>query len=177
MIHIFHDRGQGPEDLEQFRLLLKRSIPQTDYDIPHLPHLNTGIKAEDSFKLIAQRNHFPSGTVVIGFGLGGLLAAKLQETQDLTVIAIASPTQWDGVRLKTMSRHRLAIYSSHDEHIMPFTNWADFTDEAFECTPLMFHDIDDNRYKLARIVKEYLQGGNFKTELGENHDERGCSRD
>lgn len=162
MIHIFHDRGQGPEDLEQFKLLLKRSLPQTDYEIPHLPHLNTGVKAEDSFKLIAQRNHFLSGTIVIGFGLGGLLAAKLQETQDLTVIAIAAPTQWDGIKLKGKETHRLAIYSSHDEQLMPFTNWPDYTPEAFECTPLMFHDIDDNRYKLALIIERYLQGENYK---------------
>jgi hypothetical protein len=165
MIHIFHDRGQGPEELEQFRLLLKRSLPQTEYDIPHLPHLNTGVKAEDSFKLISMRNHFPSGTIVIGFGLGGLLAAKLQETQDLTVIAIAAPTQCDGIKLKTKERHRLAVYSSHDEQIMPFTNWPNFTVDAFECTPLMFHDIDDNRYKLALVIREYLRGGNYKSEL------------
>jgi hypothetical protein len=167
MIHIFHDRGQGPEDLEQFKLLLKRSLPQTDYEIPHLPHLNTGVKTEDSFKLIAQRNHYPSGTIVIGFGLGGLLAAKLQETQDLTVIAISAPTQDGGIRLNTKVSGRLAVYSSHDERIMPFTNWPDFTADAFECTPLMFHDIDDNRYKLALIIRQYLQGGNYREELHE----------
>jgi hypothetical protein len=158
MIHIFHDRGQDPESLDQFMLLLKRSLPQADFDVPYLPHFNSGIKAEDSFRLIAQRNHFPSGTIVIGIGLGGLIAAKLRENQDLTVIAIAAPTQADGVWLKTKARNRLAVYSSHDERIMPFTNWPEFTSEAYECTPLLFHDIDDNRYKLASTIKQYLTG-------------------
>jgi hypothetical protein len=174
MIHIFHDRGQDPEDLQQFALLLERSLPQTSYDLPILPHFNTGVKTEDSFRLIAQRNHFHSGTIIIGIGLGGLLAAKLQEIQDLTVIAIAAPTQWDGVKLRTKNRNRLAVYSSHDENIMPFTNWLDYTDDAFECSPLMFHDISDNRYKLALVVKQYLQGGDYKNEADAY--ERGRSR-
>jgi len=61
----------------------------------------------------------PRSTTVLGIGVGGLVAAKLQEQSrpDLHVICIASPTREDGVELRFPSYSRLAIYSPVDPDI------------------------------------------------------------
>lgn len=166
-IYLFHDRGVGPETLQKLEEILRNALPDTNYVAPYLPHTHTGISAEDSYNRVNSKFRFPVGSVIIGVGLGGLIAAKIQETArpDLKIVAIAAPTQEDKVILEKKIPGRLALYSTKDDLIKPNTNWELFSFEAHDYTPLMFHNVEDNNYMLAFLVKTWLEGKSVEKEL------------
>jgi hypothetical protein len=169
-IYLFHDQGEGPDTLERFEDLLKNALPETKYIRPYLPHIHPGVSAEDSFARISSKFNFPEKSVIIGVGLGGLIAAKYQENRpDMRVIALASPTNAHGLSLKIKMDNRMAIYSSRDEKIKPYTNWPEFSHQAYEYTPLLFHDVESSRYMLSYLIKMYLVGGDVEKEINGTH--------
>jgi len=162
-IFLFHDRGEDPENLEPFVELLKKFLPDSRFIVPYLPHYNIGIKLVDSLQFILTRQYFPSNSVIVGVGIGGLLAAKFQEDyrKDITVIAIASPTHAEDIQLREKIDQRWAIFSSHDKQLVSSDNWEDFTTFVCQYTPLLFHDINVSKYNLAYIISQYLKGKEF----------------
>jgi predicted alpha/beta-fold hydrolase len=76
---------------------------------PRLLHANPDVLAEQSLADFAARN-IPRDAALVGISLGGLVAAKLQESgrDDLHVICISSPTWADGVRLERRMPNRIA---------------------------------------------------------------------
>jgi alpha-beta hydrolase superfamily lysophospholipase len=94
---------------------------------------------------------------VIGISLGGLVAAKLQESgrADLTVVCVSSPTWADAVHLEQRPKRRLSLYSSNDEVIAPRTaEWPKLA-EAHDL-PWLTHDTDRHKQELARRIADYL---------------------
>jgi hypothetical protein len=80
--------------------LLRTQFPISTFVRPRLLHSNSEITADDSLENLRHLD-IPQGSMVIGISLGGLLAAKLQESgrNDLGVVCISSPTWADGVSL------------------------------------------------------------------------------
>ena len=93
-------------------------------------------------------------------GLGGLVAARLQELgrQDLQVIAIGSPTWADEVTLEIGAERRLAFYSSQDPIIGSRTaNWpklASFSQDL----DWLDQEIDQHLKYIARLFDWYVEG-------------------
>jgi hypothetical protein len=80
----------------------------------HWPGLNLFAPAAD----VAVRNflRIPQGSMLVGVGLGGLVAPRLHELgrQDLQVIAISSHARADEVILESWAERRLVFCSSQD---------------------------------------------------------------
>jgi pimeloyl-ACP methyl ester carboxylesterase len=157
--HIFllHGKGGSPEgSAKQLEQELRSYYPASTFgelfQRPTLLHANPDILAEQSLADLAARN-IPRDTAIIGISLGGLVAAKLQESgrEDLHVICISSPTWADGVRLERRMANRVALYSSADEVIVGRTvNWPQLA-QAFDVSWLS-HNTDSHKQVLARSM-------------------------
>jgi hypothetical protein len=96
----------------------------------------------------------------VGISLGGLVAAKLQETgrDDLQVLAISSPTWADGVALETKGNRRIAFYSSADqviaERVSEWPKLASFSRNF----AWLDHDTDRHLKFIARLFDWFLEG-------------------
>ena len=172
-IYLFHDREESPDKLEKLEEILKNALPPTNILRPYLPHIHPGLKIEDSYHHIMDKFDVSRTSAIIGVGWGGLLAAKLQEDlaanwnstpRHFKVIALAAPTMEGNIVLTKRLPDRRALYSSQDKTIQPRTNWSDFA-EAYEYTPLLFHDIEANSYMLAYLIKTWLSGKNVEQEI------------
>ncbi len=158
-IFLFHGKGGRPTgSVMQLEELLRPEFPQVRFHRPALLHGDPTVPAEDSLRALAELA-IPEGATVIGISLGGLLAARLQETarRDLRVIAISSPTWADGVSLAEKMPRRLALYSSRDTVIEGRTaDWPQLA-EARDL-PWLTHNTDAHKQPLAEIIAGYLHG-------------------
>jgi hypothetical protein len=132
--------------------LLRGRFPRARFVRPALLHDDPEVAAEASLEHL--RNlEIPNGSAVIGISLGGLVAAKLQESgrDDLHVICISSPTWADGVALSQRMTRRLALYSSLDEVIKGRTaDWPQLA-RVYDL-PWLTHDTDKHREALSYII-------------------------
>ncbi len=106
------------------------------------------------------RTPIPEGSLLIGVGLGGLVAARLQELgrQDLQVIAICSPTWADEVTLESGAERRLAFYSSQDPIIGPrIANWPKLASFSQDLVWLD-QETDQHLKYIARLFDWYVEG-------------------
>jgi pimeloyl-ACP methyl ester carboxylesterase len=115
-IYLLHGKGGSPNG--SVRLLedaLRALLDGAQFLRPSLPHSDYHRPAEDSVDFLHQMQIAPRA-LVVGISLGGLVAAKLQETgrPDLVVVCISSPTWADAVSLEQHVGDRTAIYSSTD---------------------------------------------------------------
>ena len=152
-IFLFHGKGGSPGgSVLQLEELLRGRFPRTRFVRPALLHGDPEVTAEASLEGL--RNlEIPNGSAVIGISLGGLVAAKLQESgrDDLHVTCISSPTWADGVALSQRMTRRLAFYSSLDEVIKGRTgNWPQLA-QAYDL-PWLTHDTDKHKEALSYIV-------------------------
>ncbi|HTV06979.1 MAG TPA: hypothetical protein VME86_16540 [Acidobacteriaceae bacterium] len=177
-IFLLHGKGGRPTgSVLQLEELLRPDFPGARFRRPALLHGDTGVAAEQSLRALHEIE-IPAGSTVIGISLGGLLAARLQETVriDLQVIAISSPTWADGVSLAQNMPHRLALYSSKDTVILGrVTDWPRLA-EAYDL-PWLTHDTDAHKHPLVRIVRCYLRGENVCAEVGVVTKELRCAED
>ncbi|HUY81667.1 MAG TPA: hypothetical protein VMU92_08085 [Acidobacteriaceae bacterium] len=165
-IFLFHGKGGRPiGSVMQLEELLRPEFPQTRFYRPALLHGDPAVLAEESLRAIEELE-IPEGATIIGISLGGLVAARLQETarKDLQVIAISSPTWADGVSVARMMPHRLALYSSRDAVIEGRTAEWPWLAEAHDL-PWLTHDTDAHKRPLTRIVACYLRGGDVGAEI------------
>lgn len=158
-IYLFHGKGGRPTgSVMQLEEVLRREFALARFHRPAMPHGDPTVLAEDSLRAL-EGMEIPQDATLIGISLGGLLAARLQETKrkDLQVIAISSPTWADGVRLAEKMPRRLAIYSSRDEVIAGRTaDWprlAEARDLAW-----LTHDTDAHKLPLTEMIARYLRG-------------------
>jgi hypothetical protein len=152
-IFLFHGKGGSPGgSVLQLEELLRGRFPRTRFVRPALLHGDPEVTAEASLEGL--RNlEIPNGSAVIGISLGGLLAAKLQESgrDDLHVTCISSPTWADGVTLSQRMTRRLAVYSSLDPVIKGRTDdWPQLA-QAYDL-PWLTHDTDKHKETLSYIV-------------------------
>ena len=115
-IYLLHGRGGSPNgSVSQLEAELRILEPNQSYIRPLMPH------SEPAVTPLASVVHLrgfdvPSGALIIGVSLGGLVAAKLQELErpDLHVISISSPTHAEDTELTIKMGCRVALYSSAD---------------------------------------------------------------
>jgi pimeloyl-ACP methyl ester carboxylesterase len=119
--------------------------------------------AEDSLDTMRSLE-IPEGAYLIGISLGGLLAARLQETSrpDLHVLAVSAPTWADNVHLATWHADRVALYSSEDTVLGGGTSDNRTTDwprlaEAHDL-PWLSHDTKAHKQQLAPLLANWLSG-------------------
>ena len=111
--------------MNKLQAVLEQHWPGLNFIRPDLPFHDPRSPADVLVKELL-RIEIPEGSRPVGLGLGGLVAARLQELgrQDLQVIAIGSPTWADEVTLESGAERRLAFYSSQDPVIWSrITNW------------------------------------------------------
>jgi len=164
-VYLLHGKGGWPGgSVFQLEDLLRRCFPEPRYVRPSLPHgREKGEQAaERSVESLGELAIEPAA-LLIGISLGGLVAAKLQETgrEDLHVICISSPTWADGVTLEKRMSNRLALYSSQDNVIAGRTSrWPDLA-EAYYDLPWLTHDTDAHKVALVRLIVAYLNGSDL----------------
>jgi hypothetical protein len=178
-IYLLHGRGGSPNgSVSQLEAELRILEPNQSYIRPLMPH------SEPAVTPLASVVHLrgfdvPSGALIIGVSLGGLVAAKLQELErpDLHVISISSPTHAEDTELTIKMGCRVALYSSADEVISGRTErWPELA-EAYDL-PWLDHDTDKHKTLLGRILCAYVQGLGVSQEVakigargcGERHD-------
>jgi pimeloyl-ACP methyl ester carboxylesterase len=171
-VYLLHGKGGWPGgSVLQLEALLRESFPEPRYERPSLPHgREKGEQvAERSVDFLRELLVEPRA-LLVGISLGGLVAAKLQETgrEDLHVICISSPTWADGVELQQRLTHRLALYSSRDEVIAGRTSrWPNLA-EAHDL-PWLSHDTDSHKEALARLIVPYMSDADQSREGREAH--------
>lgn len=165
-IFLLHGKGGSPEgSVKQLEEEFTRYYPASTFgklfQRPRLLHSDPAAQAEESLADLAAQN-IPRSAVIVGISLGGLIAAKLQESgrEDLHVLCISSPTWADGVRLEQRMPNRVALYSSNDDVIAGRTaHWPQLA-QAFDL-PWLSHDTDARKREVARLVFAYLDGDNL----------------
>jgi pimeloyl-ACP methyl ester carboxylesterase len=158
-VYLLHGKGGSPDgSVLQLEGLLQKSFPQLRYQRPSLPHgREKGEQAAERSVDFLRELQIEPGALLIGISLGGLVAARLQETgrEDLDVICISSPTWADGVELHQRLPNRWALYSSEDEVIAGRTSrWPDLAE--VDHLPWQTHDTDTNKEELARLLVPYM---------------------
>jgi pimeloyl-ACP methyl ester carboxylesterase len=159
-VYLLHGKGGWPGgSVLQLENLLRKSFPEPRYVRPSLPHgREKGVQpAERSLDFLRELAIEPAA-LLVGISLGGLVAAKLQETgrADLHVICISSPTYADGLDLERRMPGRLALYSSGDEVISGRTErWPHLADA--HDLPWLTHDTDAHKDALARMIGAYMR--------------------
>jgi predicted esterase YcpF (UPF0227 family) len=100
-VYLLHGkRGSPAGTVKKLQSALEQHWPGLEFARPKLPHADPTVPAKASVSFLHRAN-LPRHALVLGISLGGLVAARLQETgrDDLQVLAISSPTWADGVAL------------------------------------------------------------------------------
>lgn len=109
-----------------------------------------------------------TNSVIFGIGLGGLLAAKLQEdfVNGISVVAINSPLFEGTVGLSgTLVPSRVAIYSSHYPPISDrVAQWPGVASQAYD-VPWLEHGTILPKYALAHLIVSYMKEENISAEV------------
>jgi pimeloyl-ACP methyl ester carboxylesterase len=126
--------------------------------------------ARTTFRPLVEKN-----SLIIGFGLGGLVACALQEQEpdlNVSVFAVNAPV-WDGtdgpgaVELAwdcggpEAATMRIALYSSAYE---PLANWQAWADEAYD-VPWLQHGADLAKHAIVYMIAAFLRDGSIKQEI------------
>lgn len=162
-IYLIHGKAGSPDGSSlHLEELLRPALPDAAFHRPLLPHTDSSVLAEESLDTLRALD-LPNGARVIGISLGGLLAARLQETgrDDLHVLALSAPTWADNVYLAQKPPHRTALYSSNDEVLGGGTSQNRTLDwprlaEAHDL-PWLTHDTKAHKHQLAPLLVQWLR--------------------
>lgn len=169
--YFLHDRGT-PEDVERLAAIMATRVHTDDDFFKRLqpPHDSK----EDASALESYRGLsssllpvVPSNSVIFGIGLGGLLAAKLQEdfpAKRLSVVAINAPCSEGSISLGSLVSNRVAIYSSAYPPIAGRCDWGRCAGQAYD-VPWLQHGIKNTKYGLAYLLTAYMQIENLAYEV------------
>lgn len=159
-VYLLHGKGGSPNGtVKKFAAILEPLWPQLSFERPLLPHNDPEAPAERSVEFLEQMQ-IPEGALLVGISLGGMVAARLQESgrDDLHVIAISSPTWADGVVLRERPERRVALYSSQDEVIAPrVADWPKLAALSRDF-PWLSHSTDQHFPALTRLFGWYVEG-------------------
>jgi predicted esterase YcpF (UPF0227 family) len=160
-VYLLHGMGGSPNgSVLQLETELRRCAPNQIYVRPPMPHSDAAVAPSVSVSHLRELA-VPQGALIIGISLGGLAAAKLQETgrADLRVICINSPTWAGDVELRHRMDHRVSLYCSGDEVIAGRTEkWPQLA-AAYDLPWLTGHNTDSHKHALASILNDYLETG------------------
>ena len=159
-VYLIRDKGESPNGpVKNLQAILEQHWPGLHFIRPDIPVYDPQKPADVAVNELL-RTPIPEGSLLVGLGLGGLVAARLQELgrQDLQVIAIGSPTWADEVTLESCAERRLAFYSSQDPIIGPRTeNWPKLASFSQNLNWLDQETGQHLKY-LARLCDWYLEG-------------------
>ena len=169
-VYLFHGKGGSPTGtVSLLESAFADLFPGTRMVRPELPHHDPELPAEQSLPFVNGLD-MPKDSLVIGVSLGGIVAARVQETSraDLHVICISSPTWADAVHAEKKMPNRLALYSSHDDVIAGRTaDWPQLA-EAHDL-PWLTHQTDAHIPNLYQLVRDYLHGDDLAEVVARLH--------
>jgi pimeloyl-ACP methyl ester carboxylesterase len=159
-VYLIHGKGESSEGtVKKLQAVLEQHWPGLNFVRPDIPYFDPKRPADVAVKELL-RMPMPQGSLLVGVGLGGLVAARLQELgrQDLQVIAISSPTWADEVTLESWAERRLAFYSSQDPIIgSRIANWPELASFSQDLDWLD-QETDQHLRYVARLFDWYLEG-------------------
>ena len=157
LIHTKDEATDGP--VKKLQSLLEQHWPGLDFTRRDIPFHDLKRPADVAVKELL-RIPMPQSSLLVGLGLGGLVAARLQELgrQDLQVLAISSPTWADEVILESWAERRLAFYSSQDPIIgSRIANWPQLASYSQDMDWLDQETGKHLKY-IARLFDWYVEG-------------------
>jgi pimeloyl-ACP methyl ester carboxylesterase len=161
-VYLLHGRGGSPQgSVSLLQAELEKCGAQQNYVGLLLPHADPNVQPSESVDYLRNLG-IPEGALIIGISMGGLVAAKLQESErpDLHVIAINAPTHVGDTELHVWMQHRVSLYCSSDEVIAGRTqDWPLLAAEAHDMAWLNGHDTDPHKSALAHLISCYMQAG------------------
>ena len=159
-VYLIRNKGESPHGpAKKLQPVLEQHWPGLNFIRPDLPFDDPKRRADVAVKELL-RTPIPEGSLLVGLGLGGLVAAKLQELgrQDLQVIAVGSPTSADEVTLESWAERRLAFYSSQDPIIgSRIANWPKLASFSQDLDWLDQETSQHLKY-IARLFDWYVEG-------------------
>jgi hypothetical protein len=159
-VYLIDGNGHSPGGpVEKLQAVLEQHWPGLNFIYPDIPFRDSRSPAEVALGELLRRP-IPEGSLLVGQGLGGLVAAKLQELvhHDLQIIAISSPTWADEVTLERRAERRIAFYSSQDPIIRArVANWPQLTSFSQDLNWLD-QNTDPHLKYIARIFDWYVEG-------------------
>ncbi len=181
-VYLFHGKGGSPDGaVLNLEAILQHAYYDVRFKRPCLPHRMPDVTAEESldYVVLQYRNTMLPNSLIVGIGLGGLLAVRLQELSphlDLSVFAINAPTSENEVKISSihplfaaapnlLQSNLVALYSSLDKEIKGRVNWSDFTPWAFDMPMLRYHDTDLCKYAVCYLISRFMQGRDMTTEV------------
>lgn len=169
--YLLHDRGT-PDDVDKLAEIMSKKLG-TDYYFfkrPQPPHEFIEDVAPDvSYRWL--KTYFLPDTlinsVIFGIGLGGLLAAKLQEdfpARNLSVIAVNAPTTEGLISLdRSVHQSRVALYSSVYPTLAD-CDWSKYAPQVYDVAWLQ-HGIKNTKYGLAYLLSAYMRQEDISTQV------------
>jgi pimeloyl-ACP methyl ester carboxylesterase len=163
---LLHGLGGSPSgSVLQLEAELHGCAPEQIYVRPLMPYANPNVPPSESVEYL-RKVGIPDDALIVGISLGGLVAAKLQESErsDLHVICISSPTHAGDIELHQHMDRRIALYCSADPVIAGRTELWPRLALAYDL-PWLTHDTDQHKRALAKILCEYLTRRHVPLEL------------
>lgn len=176
--YLFHDRGDTTGGLvEKLESIIIQTANKAEcseplFKRPSLPYgFNEEGSATDSYRWLRTYllPDLIANSAIFGIGLGGLLAAKLQEdfpNSGLSVMAINSPLVEGTIGLSgTLLQSRVAIYSSHYPPISDYVaQWPGVAPQAYDVSWLE-HGTNLPKYALAHLIASYMKTEDIAIEI------------
>jgi len=169
--YILGDRG-ATEDVDKLVAIMAKRVGRDVFKRPNPPYVfKDDASAEESYTWL-QRYLLPSvpnNSVLFGFGIGGLIASRLQEdfpAKRLSVVAINSPVSEGSVKLVATTKtpaSRVAIYSNLYPPIQGQI-WPLLASQAYDLLWLQ-HGIKDAKHGLAYLLTAYMEIENISIEV------------
>ena len=157
LLYLLHGKGGSPTGtVAKIEETLKAELAEFEFRRERMPHSDPNVLAQDSLPHLDTLS-IPHRALILGVSLGGLVAARYQETKrpDLGVICLSSPTWADGVKLATKPPNRIAVYSSNDDVIQGRTaDWHNLA-EAHD-VPTLTHATDQHLELLRPILVDAI---------------------
>lgn len=165
-VYLIHDKGGSPDGVAlRIQAILEEDHYDVRFDRPCLPYRdeNIGVGPSLDWLLLEFRKTLLDNSLLIGFGLGGLLAARLQEYSpnlNLTVMGLLSPTREESVAVQEYNEQRLILNNSRFIR----DNWKPYSRLAFDL-PWLIPDINQNRLTLGYLISSYMDNSDIEKEI------------
>src|ERR1700739_409940 len=171
--YLFYDRNDNglTEKLESIvtQTATKAGCEEPLFKRPQLPYgFNDDGSAADSYNWL-RRYLLPDmiqfqNVLVVGIGLGGLLAAKLQEefATNINVMTFNAPLV-EGISLNgSLVRNRVSIYSSLYSPLC--SQWMRVAPQTYD-VPWLQHGTNLPKLALAHLIASYMKAENIGIEV------------
>jgi pimeloyl-ACP methyl ester carboxylesterase len=161
--HVFFLHGKGGSSNGTIRLLKDALLPCLTTP-PEITLLDFPSATAEEYYTAVLAAKFPTGSMLVGVSLGGLVAAKLLQDHrpDLTVVALASPTYADSITLtKRITPNLCALYSHKDPVVGDRTNWGDYTADHADVEWMSDHNLDPRKHIIALLLSDFIEHSDF----------------